>query len=103
VRRLGLAIAVTAALLALPTSAMARNEGRDTHDNYTVDHQGVYLVQQLGRCMNGTGPCYFGGQCPGGEYTTNRYTNGRVYCQNFYPPTPNYYPPSLFESLLGIR
>jgi hypothetical protein len=99
-RRVGVAIACAAAMLVAPNSSMARNDNRDT---YTVNHQGVYLVQQLGRCMNGTGPCYFGGQCPGGEYTTNRYTNGRVYCQNFYPPTPDYNSPSLFERLFGKR
>lgn len=100
-RRFGLAacLVCAAALLSGPASAMRGNSHRS--DGATVDHDGVYLAQRIGQCMNGSGPCYFGGQCPGGEYTASHYVNGRVYCSNFYPPEP--YPPSLFQSLFGIR
>jgi hypothetical protein len=91
-------ILLATAVLTAPALAFDR---RDEPDGMAVDHQGVYLAQQIGRCMNGTGRCYFGGQCPGGEYSPNLYNNGRVYCRNFYPPAP--YPPTLVEQLLGAR
>jgi hypothetical protein len=81
--------------------ALARHAGSNAGNNYTVDHDGVYLTQQIGRCLNGTGPCYYGGQCPGGEYITNAYTNGRVYCRDFRE-VPSY-PPTFFESLFTGR
>jgi hypothetical protein len=100
-RRLRLAACLVGAAAALSVQAPAM--GRNGHGDHaaTVDHDGIYLAQRIGQCMNGTGPCYFGGQCPGGEYTTNHYVNGRVYCENFYPSAP--YPPSLFQSLFGLR
>ena len=98
-----LAAAVTAvSLLALPGTSMAWDPFGDGRSNgYNVSHDGIYLVQRIGQCLNHTGPCYYGGQCPGGEYTTNAYANGRVYCQSFWPSHP--YPPSVFEHLLGVR
>jgi hypothetical protein len=98
--RVGLAAIVLAGILVGSVIAAPPARARDG-DGYQVDHQGVYLTQRIGQCMNRTGPCYFGGQCPGGEYTSNAYANGRVYCSTFAPPRP--YPPSLFESVFGIR
>jgi hypothetical protein len=92
-------VALATSLVAAPSSA--RDRGRNDDTGAMVDHGGIYLAQQIGKCLNHTGPCYFGGQCPGGEETHNAYATGRVYCENFYPPRP--YPPTFFESLLGVR
>jgi len=91
----GAAVLASGAAFAGQSAAMG-NRG----NGYSVDHDGVYLAQQIGKCMNGTGACYFGGQCPGGEWISGRYVDGRVFCHNFYPPAP--YPPSLAQRLLGI-
>ncbi|MFI5012096.1 MAG: hypothetical protein ACHQAY_07095 [Hyphomicrobiales bacterium] len=104
-RRIGLAVAIVcaAAMFSAPASAGSgrlSDSGRFSGSQATVDHDGIYLAQRIGQCLNRSGPCYFGGQCPGGEYTSSAYTNGRVYCSSFYPPEP--YPPSIFQRLLGI-
>jgi hypothetical protein len=93
------AMALAGSLLASPSSA--RERGHNGDNAALVDHAGIYLAQQIGKCLNHTGPCYFGGQCPGGEERLYAYATGRVYCENFYPPRP--YPPTFFESLLGVR
>jgi hypothetical protein len=105
-RRIGRRLALVLCVACIAGSGFAAWAGnnvvdRSPGDQYLVDHNGIYLAQRIGQCMNGTGPCYFGGQCPGGEYTTNAYANGRVYCRNFYPPRP--YPPTFFESLFTGR
>jgi hypothetical protein len=100
-RRIGAIMASAAALLTLPSAAMARSGSFGGGGGYAVGHDGIYLAQRIGHCLNHTGPCYYGGLCPGGEYSTNLYTNGRVYCDSFYPSAP--YPPTLFEKLLGVR
>jgi hypothetical protein len=95
----GAAMALMASLLAGTASGRERNHSDDT--GAMVDHDGIYLAQQIGQCLNHSGPCYFGGQCPGGESTHYAYATGRVYCENFYPPRP--YAPTFFESLIGAR
>jgi hypothetical protein len=85
----------------LPSGSAFGMSSSNKGDSLSVDHDGIYLAQQIGKCLNGSGACYFGGQCPGGEYTGNRYANGRVYCSTFRPPAP--YPPSVFQRLLGVE
>jgi hypothetical protein len=99
--RIAVAAALTLAASMLAGTAFAYEHNRSGDMGAMVDHDGIYLAQQIGKCLNHSGPCYFGGQCPGGEYTHNAYANARVYCENFYPPRP--YAPNLFESLLGAR
>ncbi len=99
-RRIAIAAAAALATALLCGSALARDR-RSDDTGAMVDHDGIYLAQRIGQCVNGRGPCYFGGQCPGGEYSHYAYATGRVYCDNFYPPRP--YPPTLFQSLLGVR
>jgi hypothetical protein len=93
------AIVLAASLVAGTASARERNHNDDP--GAMVDHDGIYLAQRIGQCLNHSGPCHFAGQCPGGEYTRNAYATGRVYCDSFYPPRP--YAPTFFESLLGVR
>jgi hypothetical protein len=103
-RTLARRIAVVA-LAACIASALAGTasawDHRDRENGARVDHDGIYLAQRIGQCLNHTGPCSFGLQCPGGEYSNYAYATGRVYCESFFPPHP--YPPSFFESLLGAR
>jgi len=103
-RGLVLALAFSlAAIVGAGTAVQAGSGvvGATPGEGYLVDHDGIYLAQRIGQCMNGTGPCYFGGQCPGGEYTTNAYALPHIYCHSFIPKKP--YPPTFFESLLTGR
>jgi hypothetical protein len=101
-RRLALALSLAyVASSWVPVQAHDAFVDRTPGDQYLVDHNGIYLAQRIGQCMNGSGPCYFGGQCPGGEYTTNAYALPHIYCRHFLPKKP--YPPTFFESLFTGR
>lgn len=105
-RRASRTLARRIAVVALATSALggmasARERGHSDDNGAMVDHDGIYLAQRIGQCLNRTDPCSFGLQCPGGEYSRYAYATGRVYCESFFPPHP--YPPNFFESLLGVR
>ncbi len=83
-------------------TASARERNHNDDPGAMVDHDGIYLAQRIGQCLNHSGPCHFAGQCPGGEYTHYAYATGRVYCDSFYPPAA-LRADLLRDSLLGVQ